>query len=69
MKEILVEMRQDMLIEAYEDERREVLMRKDYDFFLDSIDDKIAEVVELIGYIKDQHNAYGWEFDVKEYDL
>ena len=64
--ELRAEMEYDMRQEAYEDERYEVNMRNDYEFFLYQMDSELGELQDLVRDIKHRHELYGWEFDIKE---
>jgi hypothetical protein len=60
------EMRMDMLEEARRDELHEISMRSDYDDFLEYYSDEVIELQEAYYKLKDLHDQFGWEWDIKD---
>jgi len=62
------EWEQDMLEEARADELLEHKLTSDYDEFCDHFLEDIEELKALIAIVKAQHESYGWDFDIKDYE-
>lgn len=63
-EEELEEWYQEMREEALEDERYEYNMRNDYEHFLYQFDSELCELQDIVKFLKDKHEHYGWEFDL-----
>ena len=61
-QEEMEEFRQELLEEARQEEMEEYRLRSDYDYFLDR--SNAFEFRELYYKLKEEHIAYGWEFDL-----
>ena len=55
---------QELREEALADERYEYNMRNDYEYFLYQFDSELCELQDIIKFLKDKHEHYGWEFDL-----
>ena len=66
-RELLEEMRQDMLREAYEDSMIEHKMRTDFDYFMEVLFDAHSEdIYELKQSIIKDLDEYGWDIPVDD---
>lgn len=59
---------QDMREEAREEEVKEYRLRDDYDYFEQYFENEIADLFEAIKKVREYHEEYGYEFDVKDYE-
>lgn len=61
--------KEELRYELIEDQRHEELMERDYDYFLDSIEDDIDTLVDAIQRVRYLHNLWGHEFKIEEYNI
>jgi len=62
------EMYQDMLEESKREEYLESKIRSDYDFFEQHFENEIADLYEAIEILRNLHESYGYQFDIKDYE-
>lgn len=61
--------KEELRYELIEDQRHEELMEKDYDYFLDSIEDDIRELLQAVKRVRYLHSLWGHEFNIEEYNI
>ena len=62
------EWEQDMLEESKREEYLEHELRSDYDFFEQHFENDIADLYEAIEKVRNHHQQYGYEFEIKDYE-
>ena len=59
---------QDLREEKYQEEVTDYRLRSDYDYFEQYFENEIADLFEAIKKVREYHEEYGYEFDIKDYE-
>ena len=61
------ELYEDMKQDSYNEARKEAMLRKDYNAFLEHFSFEIEEATQAIKELRDAHRKYNWEFDANDW--